>query len=36
MPEQLSGRRFLEDIDLGTRIDPDLIEDYELVPEIDD
>ncbi|KAH9875217.1 hypothetical protein J1614_004708 [Plenodomus biglobosus] len=36
LPEALKGRQFLEDIDLGTEIDPDLVEEDDLVPEIDD
>lgn len=36
LPEKLSGRQFLEELDLGSKIDSDLIEDDELVPEIDD
>lgn len=36
LPEGLKGRTFLEDIDLGSKIDPDLIEDDELVPELED
>lgn len=36
LPEALIGRSFLEDGDLGIKIDPDLIEDDELVPELDD
>ncbi|RMZ74215.1 aaa family atpase [Pyrenophora seminiperda CCB06] len=35
LPEALRGRSFLEDTDLGTKIDPDLIDDDELMPEID-
>ncbi|KAF1851790.1 P-loop containing nucleoside triphosphate hydrolase protein [Cucurbitaria berberidis CBS 394.84] len=36
LPEGLKGRSFLEGGDLGSKIDPDLIEDDELVPELDD
>lgn len=36
LPEALRGRSFLEDIDLGSKIDPDLVEEDELVPELDD
>jgi putative ATPase len=36
LPEELRGRNFLEDLDLGTKIDPDLVEDDELQPELDD
>lgn len=36
LPESLKGRTFLEDVDLGVKIDPDLLEEDELVPEIDD
>ncbi|KAL6153111.1 DNA-dependent ATPase mgs1 [Exserohilum turcicum] len=35
LPEALRGRSFLEDTDLGTKVDPDLIDDDELMPEID-
>jgi putative ATPase len=35
LPEALRGRSFLEDTDLGSKVDPDLIEDDELMPEID-
>ncbi|EMD64127.1 hypothetical protein COCSADRAFT_160373 [Bipolaris sorokiniana ND90Pr] len=35
LPEALRGRSFLEDADLGTKVDPDLIDDDELIPEID-
>tara|TARA_R110002003_G_scaffold41_23_gene3025 strand:+ start:32947 stop:34551 length:1605 start_codon:yes stop_codon:yes gene_type:complete len=36
LPEELKGRTFLEDLDLGTKIDPDMVEDDELQPELDD
>lgn len=36
LPEELRGRSFLEDLDLGTKVDPDLVEDDELQPELDD
>lgn len=36
LPEELKGRSFLEDLDLGTKIDPDMVEDDELQPELDD
>lgn len=36
LPEELRGRNFLEDLDLGTKVDPDLVEDDELRPELDD
>jgi putative ATPase len=36
LPEELRGRSFLEDLDLGTKIDPDMVEDDELQPELDD
>jgi putative ATPase len=36
LPEALKGRSFLEGIDLGTKIDPDMVEDDELQPELDD
>ena len=36
LPEALKGRTFLEDTDLGTKVDPDLISDDELVPELED
>ncbi|KAL6710672.1 DNA-dependent ATPase mgs1 [Coniothyrium glycines] len=36
LPEHLAGRQFLEDTDLGIKIDPELIEDDELMPELDD
>ncbi len=36
LPQALKGRSFLEDTDLGTKVDPDLISDDELVPEVDD
>lgn len=36
LPEELRGRSFLEDLDLGTKVDPDLVEDDELRPELDD
>jgi len=35
LPEALRGRSFLEETDLGTNIDPDLVDDDELMPEID-
>ncbi|KAF1945163.1 P-loop containing nucleoside triphosphate hydrolase protein [Clathrospora elynae] len=35
LPEALNGRSFLEDGDLGSKVDPDLIDDDELIPEID-
>jgi len=35
LPEALRGRSFLEETDLGSKIDPDLIDDDELMPEID-
>lgn len=35
LPEALRGRSFLEDADLGSKVDPDLIDDDELIPEID-
>ncbi|KAF7449270.1 DNA-dependent ATPase MGS1 [Pyrenophora tritici-repentis] len=35
LPEALRGRSFLEETDLGDKIDPDLIDDDELIPEID-
>lgn len=31
LPEKLEGRKFLEDIDLGTLVDPDLVEDMEQI-----
>ncbi|KAF1836017.1 DNA-dependent ATPase MGS1 [Decorospora gaudefroyi] len=34
LPEGLRGRTFLEEGDLGSKIDPDLIDDDELIPEI--
>jgi putative ATPase len=36
LPEELKGRSFLEDLDLGTKIDPDMVEDDELQPELYD
>lgn len=40
LPEELRGRQFLEDINLGTKVDTDLLEDEmdedELRPEVDD
>jgi putative ATPase len=36
LPEELRSRSFLEDLDLGTKVDPDLVEDDELRPELDD
>ncbi|KAF1916797.1 DNA polymerase III, clamp loader complex, gamma/delta/delta subunit [Ampelomyces quisqualis] len=36
LPEDMRGRRFLEDLDLGSKIDPDMVEDDELQPELDD
>ncbi|KAI4666601.1 uncharacterized protein J4E79_002640 [Alternaria viburni] len=35
LPEALRGRSFLEDTDLGSKVDPDLVDDDELMPEID-
>lgn len=32
LPEKLEGRKFLEDIDLGTLIDPDLVEEMRKTP----
>ncbi|KAL5118167.1 DNA-dependent ATPase mgs1 [Pleosporales sp. CAS-2024a] len=36
LPEELRGRTFLETLDLGTKIDPDLVDEDELLPELDD
>jgi putative ATPase len=36
LPEAIRGRTFLEETHLGHKLDPDLISDDELVPEIDD
>ncbi|OAG05307.1 P-loop containing nucleoside triphosphate hydrolase protein [Paraphaeosphaeria sporulosa] len=36
LPEGLRGRTFLEDVDLGTKIDEDLIDDEMLRPELED
>ncbi|KAH3985435.1 hypothetical protein HBI56_074730 [Parastagonospora nodorum] len=36
LPEEIKGRTFLEDLDLGTKVDPDMVEDDELQPELDD
>jgi putative ATPase len=36
LPDVLKGRIFLEDLDLGIKVDPDIIEDDELRPELDD
>lgn len=36
LPEALRGRTFLEEGDLGSRLDPDLVGEDELVPELDD
>ncbi|KAF9738871.1 hypothetical protein PMIN06_011835 [Paraphaeosphaeria minitans] len=36
LPEGLRGRTFLEDTDLGTKIDEDLIDDEMLRPELED
>jgi len=35
LPDELRGRKFLEDLDLGVKVDPDLLEDDELMPEVD-
>lgn len=35
LPDDLKGRKFLEDVDLGLKVDPDLLEDDELMPEVD-
>ncbi|KNG50107.1 hypothetical protein TW65_03025 [Stemphylium lycopersici] len=35
LPEELRGRSFLEETDLGSKVDADLIDDDELMPEID-
>ena len=31
LPEALRGRSFLEEADLGSKVDPDLIDDDELI-----
>ena len=36
LPEAIKGRTFLEELDLGTQVDADLVDEDELVPEIDD
>jgi putative ATPase len=36
LPEGLRGRTFLEDIDLGLKVDEDLMDDDMLRPEVDD
>jgi putative ATPase len=36
LPEGLKGRTFLDEDDLGSKIDPDLIDDEELQPDIGD
>jgi len=36
LPEVLRGRGFLDDMDLGTKIDEDLVADETLLPELDD
>ncbi|KAH8730617.1 DNA polymerase III, clamp loader complex, gamma/delta/delta subunit [Phaeosphaeriaceae sp. PMI808] len=36
LPDELRGRTFLEDLDLGTKLDPDMLEEDELQPELDD
>jgi putative ATPase len=36
LPEGLRGRTFLEDDDLGSKIDPDLIDEEDLQPDIGD
>jgi putative ATPase len=36
LPEELRGRKFLEDLDLGLKVDSDILEDEELRPELDD
>ncbi|KAF2116603.1 DNA-dependent ATPase MGS1 [Lophiotrema nucula] len=36
LPEKIKDRKFLEGLDLGTKIDEDLVGDDELLPEIDD
>lgn len=36
LPEELRGRSFLEDLDLGIKVDPDLMDEDELRPELDD
>jgi putative ATPase len=36
LPDGLRGRNFLEDLDLGTKVDGDLVEEDELRPELDD
>jgi putative ATPase len=35
LPEKIRGRQFLEELDLGTKVDDELEED-ELIPEIED
>jgi putative ATPase len=35
LPEDLRGRKFLEDVDLGVKVDPDLLEEDDLMPEVD-
>jgi putative ATPase len=36
LPDGLRGRNFLDDLDLGTKVDGDLLEEDELRPELDD
>lgn len=36
LPEGLRGRTFLDDVDLGTKVDEDLVDDDMLMPELDD
>ncbi|KAF2257001.1 P-loop containing nucleoside triphosphate hydrolase protein [Trematosphaeria pertusa] len=36
LPEKIRGRKFLEDVDLGTVVDEDLLDEDTLRPELDD
>jgi putative ATPase len=36
LPESLRGRAFLEDVDLGTKVDEDLVDEEMLRPELED
>lgn len=36
LPAELRGRKFLEDLDMGLKVDPDMVDDDELRPELDD
>ena len=36
LPEEMKERSFLEDLDLGTKVDEELVEEEDFIPELDD